>query len=82
MEEYVADLLDTPVAGLQARHWVQFFKLYTERSTPEAITTRLAGLLRRTHGSEAEVIAAEILGELRRLGALIEGPGTGDASPS
>ena len=81
MEEYVTDLLSTYVAGLQARHWVQFFKLYTERSTPEMITTRLTRLIRRAHGSEAEAVADEILSGLRRLGALIEDPGTSGTSP-
>lgn len=47
MNDYVEQLLATRVSGVEAQHWVSFFKLYSEAADPEVITKKLAQQLKR-----------------------------------
>ena len=44
MDEYLAVMLSQPVCGNRARHWLDFFKLFQENATDEAISAGLERL--------------------------------------
>lgn len=70
MDAYVEEMLSKRVSGVEARHWVLFFKIYAEAADPEAITRRLTAELKKiAQGTtdEAGSRFAELLKELRNL---------------
>lgn len=70
MDSYVNEILAMRVSGIEAQHWVAFFKLYAEARDPSVITRRLDELLRGAMGSRSEEDAkraVEILTELATL---------------
>ena len=44
MDEYLSVMLAQPVCGIRARHWLEFFKLFQENATDEAISAGLERL--------------------------------------
>lgn len=46
MDKYVTDMLKTPVAGIEAMHWVRFFKSYVEAANPEVLRSTLERALK------------------------------------
>lgn len=44
MNEYLSVMLAQPVCGIRARHWLEFFKLFQENATDEAISAGLERL--------------------------------------
>jgi hypothetical protein len=70
MDEYVDALLSKRVSGVEARHWVLFFKTYAEAADPQIITDKLVAELRKSAAVASEDIAqrlAELLYEIRDL---------------
>lgn len=47
MDDYVADMLRSPVAGIEARHWVAFFKAYAEGAQRGELHDRIIRQLAR-----------------------------------
>lgn len=47
MDEYKEAALDQPLAGIQARYWIQFFKVFQENKTPESIRVEIGELAKR-----------------------------------
>jgi hypothetical protein len=64
-------MLDTQVAGIRARHWVDFFRMYSESKTIDEIERKLErarqGIERKRTPSEDQQRAVEILEELLQL---------------
>lgn len=57
MDDYVADMLQTPVSGIEARHWVGFFKTYADGAQASELHDRIVRKLtqhRRKQGMESE----------------------------
>lgn len=70
MDLFVEEQLSRRVSGIEARHWVLFFKIYTEASDPDAITARLIAELQKLAGASAAASAhrfAEVIEQLRIL---------------
>ena len=61
MDEYVNTMLRLLVSGVEARHWVEFFKAHTESGDREAITRQLEATPAEKLGPMAEESAAQIL---------------------
>lgn len=70
MDEWVSDAMKTSLAGIEARWWVRFFKLFDERGDEEGIRTKFERLAQAAgHSSEwiDEVVSlVERLIELNR----------------
>jgi hypothetical protein len=70
MDDYVEEMLGKRVSGVEARHWVLFFKTYAEAADPEAITKRLNAELKKIAKAatdEAGGRFVELLKEMRDL---------------
>lgn len=67
MDEYVNTMLRLPVSGIEAQHWVGFFKAYTESGDREAITRQLEATLAQTSGPITEESATQILTLLQTI---------------
>jgi hypothetical protein len=65
MDEYTVSALATRVAGIEARHWVSFFKTYADAAKADRVHERISRLLTR----ESSVIADP---ESRRIVELLE----------
>jgi hypothetical protein len=63
MDTYVEELLGKRVSGVEARHWVMFFKTYAETADPAVITKRLAAELQRA-GVAGTAQAADVIAVL------------------
>lgn len=70
MDEYVDALLGKRVSGVEARHWVLFFKTYAEAADPQIITDKLVSELRRSSAIASEEMAqrlSELVHEIRNV---------------
>ena len=70
MDDFVEELLSKRVSGVEARHWVLFFKIYAEAADPDAITARLTTELKKISATTTEQAArrfAKVISELRSL---------------
>lgn len=57
MDDYIAGMLESPVAGIQARHWVGFFQAYAEGAQEGELHDRIVKKLadyRRMQGMESD----------------------------
>ena len=65
MDDFIKETMQTTLAGIEARWWVQFLKLFDERSDEATIRARLERLAQRTgHDSEW---ADEVMNHVSRL---------------
>lgn len=65
MDDFIKETMQTTLAGIEARWWVQFLKLFDERSDEETIRARFERLAQQTgHDSEW---ADEVMSHVSRL---------------
>lgn len=60
MDDFIASALNTPISGIEARHWIDFFKVFTDASDPEQIEANMRRLLAR-EGVTGDVVRAEVI---------------------
>ena len=60
MDEFITSALDTPISGIEARHWIDFFKVFTDASDPEQIEANMRRLLAR-EAMTGDVARAEVI---------------------
>lgn len=65
MDEWVKDTIQTPLAGIEARWWVDFLKLFDERGDEESIRTRFERLAQKAGRDTAW--ADEVVYHVKRL---------------
>lgn len=65
MDSYIDRLLSRRVSGVEAQHWVLFFKTYAESQESTRITEKLQRELQRMEAQASDEVAAR-LGELLR----------------
>lgn len=68
MDDYTARMLTTPVSGVEAGHWVNFFKAYADSRDREEVTRKLDTLLGRKMRLDiqtGDAAMAALLDELR-----------------
>jgi len=72
MDDFIASALDTPISGIEARHWIDFFRVFTDASDPEQVEANMRRLLTReaTTGdtARAEIIVQHIRAAHSALG--------------
>ncbi|MGB9995294.1 hypothetical protein ACPMJQ_11985 [Streptomyces pseudogriseolus] len=70
MKEYSKGMLETRILGIQARHWIRFFKAYSDAASMEEVEQKLQKLIEQNSGSnpsENSTLAAQKLFEIRDL---------------
>lgn len=73
MKEYCARLLETRVAGIDAKHWVSFFKTYSDNADSANVDAAIQRAMKAA-GKTLDAERAQELGTLlRRLGDLANG---------
>ena len=60
MDDFISSALNTPISGIEARHWIDFFKVFTDASDPEQIEANMRHLLTR-EGQAGDVLRAEVI---------------------
>lgn len=73
MDEFVGDVLGRPVSGIPARHWLNFFKAYTDNADSDAVDAVVVRALNLVKKPKEAERAARIADALRELGTLISG---------
>ena len=79
MDGYCAQMLTTPVAGIRAKHWVSFFKTYSDNANSDQVDAAIERALSRLGTKLDDGRGDEIGTALRRLQELISGGPTGSA---
>lgn len=70
MQDYVEQSLAGRVAGIEARHWVAFFKAYSDGAKDDQVAAKVASLLARSSHQDSDDAAhtvVEKLNEIRQL---------------
>lgn len=70
MTEYMAKALKTSISGIEARHWIEFFKVFADSSNPVQIEANMRNLLKRhpsVSSNQTEEAVIEHLMEVVRL---------------
>lgn len=79
MDSYCEEMLTTPVAGIRAKHWVSFFKTYSDNANSDQVDAAIERSLKRTGIKLDDARSSEIGAALHRLQELIGG---GPAHPN
>lgn len=73
MEEYCEALLHTPVAGIEAKHWVNFFKVYSDGAKKDDVDRAIERSLKPLKTKNEAERTAQITEALRTLQKLVSG---------
>lgn len=71
MSEWLDVSLDTPLAGIAARHWIDFLSVFSESGDGDAVKRRIAAMLRTHESSLSDEQALEIVSRLVELTRLV-----------
>ncbi|UFS58707.1 hypothetical protein [Subtercola endophyticus] len=81
MKDYCEQMLGTVVAGIEAKHWVSFFKTYSDNASSGDVDAAIGRALTRTSTIRDSFRESEFVAVLRRLTELVEGgPVEGDSA--
>lgn len=58
MDDYIKELLEEPLLGIEARNWLTFIKIFAEQKSKEDIEKELESLKRKIPPTSAENEAA------------------------
>jgi hypothetical protein len=73
MDNFIAMTLNTPISGIEARHWIDFFKVFTDASDPEQIEANMRRLLAQEDTNGDEVRAEIIVQHIRTIRSALSG---------
>lgn len=73
MDDFVAEALQEPISGIEARYWIDFFKVFTDASDPEQIEANMGRLLAKADQSGPAARAASVLDHLRAIQTEMDG---------
>jgi hypothetical protein len=73
MKEYCARLLETRVAGIDAKHWVSFFKTYSDNANSADVDATIERAMKAARKDFDAARAEEMGAVLRRLAELTNG---------
>jgi hypothetical protein len=79
MDDFIALTLNTPISGIEARHWIDFFKVFTDASDPEQIEANIRRLLAQECTNGDEVRADVIVQHIRAIRNALSGEPQPDA---
>lgn len=70
MTEWVGELLNSPVSGIPARHWIRFLGAFSESTDPDAVAAKIETMLKkrlRTLGDDQAERVVALLHEMTDL---------------
>jgi hypothetical protein len=73
MKDYCEQMLTTPVSGIEAHHWVKFFKTYSDNADADKVDAAIARALKSVDKANDDSRTAELTVVLRRLAELVAG---------
>jgi hypothetical protein len=73
MDDYIDTLLGESISGIEARHWIEFFKVFADSSDNLQVKTRMGALLRRHPSSIDEERADQIVEHIWQVHRLLDG---------
>lgn len=73
MDEFIDTALRRSVSGIECRHWIDFFKLFTDASDPELVDGNVTRMLRRNRSEADRVRAQTVVAHLRALQSVLNG---------
>jgi hypothetical protein len=73
MNEFIEAALATPISGIEARHWIDFFRVFTDASDPEQIETNIRRLLARNLRGTDSARAEKVVEHLRGMQSILNG---------
>lgn len=73
MEEFIADALKTLISGIEARYWIDFFKVFTDASDEDQIAANMARLLARENLHAGESMAEDIMRHVLAINSVLNG---------
>jgi hypothetical protein len=76
MKDYCDEMLLTPVSGIEARHWVKFFKTYSDNADVDKVDAAIARAMSATDKENDANRTAELGAVLRRISTLVSGEPT------
>ena len=79
MDEFIANALGTPISGIECRFWIDFFRVFTDASSSEAIEESMTRLLARKSTNNDVERAQKAVEHVRALTGILNGdalPGT------
>jgi hypothetical protein len=71
MTDYGQALLTTQIAGIQASHWIDFFKAYTDAADLEQVEKKVTSQLKRLFRTASDERASEVIRLIRELTAAL-----------
>jgi len=73
MGAYIDAALATPVSGIECRHWIDFFKVFTDATDPEQVEENIRRLLDREATGSDEARAEKVVEHLRAMQSVLSG---------
>jgi hypothetical protein len=73
MDEFIGAALNTSISGIEARHWIDFFRVFTDASDPEQIELNMNRLLNREQTGSDVTRAQVIVQHVKAVHSLLSG---------
>lgn len=73
MNDFITAALKTSISGIEAGHWIDFFKVFTDASDPEQIEANMERLLDREATDGDQVRAAIVVQHIRAVYEVLRG---------
>jgi hypothetical protein len=80
MDAFVEAALATPISGIEDRHWIDFFRIFTDASDAERVEANLARLLAQDTGASDGARGAKIVEHLWAIHSILGGQALPDES--
>jgi hypothetical protein len=73
MDDFIEAALNTPISGIEAEHWIDFFRVFTDASDPEQVERNMSRLLSREQTDSDTARAEVIVQHVRAVHILLSG---------
>jgi hypothetical protein len=73
MDQFIADALNARISGIEARYWIDFFKVFTDASDADQVTANMARLLVRDNRNVEFSVAEDIMRHLLAINSVLSG---------
>jgi hypothetical protein len=74
MDQFIADALNARISGIEARYWIEFFKVFTDASDADQVAANMARLLVRDNRNlEYSSGAEDIMRHLLAINSVLSG---------
>jgi hypothetical protein len=73
MDDFIDAALNTPISGIEAQHWIDFFRVFTDASDPEQVERNMSRLLSREQTDSDTTRADVIVQHIKAVHILLSG---------